>query len=177
MVRKLKHVNKSISNVSSVFVNFENILKRRHQKSIQTKKNQDVSSDSILEKINFTQKHIVKNRSCALLSTQSKESTWNGFLNLKEKWSIISLHINLIPPTHLVQWQKMTSSSTKNIQKFARWCLIYSLSKATNFQTWKLKKTHTAFCVTIKKLKSIILIISNQLWTDMNKNMTLHWKL
>ena len=43
----------------------------------------NVNSDSISEKINSTEKHIVKNQSCALLSTQSKESTWNGFLNLK----------------------------------------------------------------------------------------------
>ena len=93
-----------------------------------------------------------------MLYFQLKESTWNGFLDLKEKWSIISLHINSIPPTHLVQWQKMTSSLTENIQKFARWCLIYSLSKATNFQTWKLKKT---FCFLCDHKETQIYLFSN----------------
>ena len=60
--------------------------------------------DSILQKINSTQKHIVKNQSFALLPTQSKESAWNGFHNLKEHCGIISFLVILIPPTHLVQW-------------------------------------------------------------------------
>ena len=75
------------------------------------------NSDSILESINSTEKRIIKNRSCALLSTQSKESTWNVFLNLKEKCGIISFLVNLIPRNHLLQWQKMTSSLPNNIQK------------------------------------------------------------
>ena len=62
----------------------------------------NVNSDSILEKINSTKKQIIKKRSCALLSTQRKESTWNGFLNLKEQCCIISFLVNLTPPTHLV---------------------------------------------------------------------------
>ena len=75
------------------------------------------NSDSILENINSTEKRIIKNRSCALLSTQSKESTWNVFLNLKEKCGIISFLVNLIPRNHLLQWQKMNSSLPNNIQK------------------------------------------------------------
>ena len=78
------------------------------------------NSDSILENINSTEKRIIKNRSCALLSTQSKESTWNVFLNLKEKCGIISFLVNLIPRNHLLQWQKMTSSLPNNIQKFSQ---------------------------------------------------------
>ena len=102
--------------------------------------NKNVNSDSILKKINFTEKRIIKIRSCALLSIQSQKSTWNGFLNLKEQCGIISFLMNLIPPTHLVQWQKMTSSLPNNIQNFARWYLFYSLSNGTNLQRWKLKK-------------------------------------
>ena len=99
-----------------------------------------VNSDSILEKINSTEKRIVKNRSLALLSTQSKKSTWSGFLNLKEQCGIISFLVNLLSPTQLVQWQKMTSSLPTNIQNFARRYFIYSLSNTSNLQRWKLKE-------------------------------------
>ena len=76
--------------------------------------NKSVNSDSILEKINSAEKRIIKKRSFPLLSTQSKESTWNGFLSLKEQSVIISFLVNLIPPTHLARWQKMTSLPNNN---------------------------------------------------------------
>ena len=79
-----------------------------------------VNFNSILENINSTEKRIIKNQSCALLSTQSKQTTLNGFLNLKKQCGIISFLLSLTPPTHLVQWQKMTSSLRNNIQNFAR---------------------------------------------------------
>ena len=79
----------------------------------------NVNSVSILEKINSTEKRTIKNRSCALLPSQSKESTWNGFLSLKGQSGIISFLVNLSPPTHLIQWQKMTYSLPNNIQNFA----------------------------------------------------------
>ena len=60
-----------------------------------SKKN--LNSDSILEKINSAEKRTIKNQSCTLLSSQSKESTWNGFLNLKEQCGIISFLLSLIP--------------------------------------------------------------------------------
>ena len=66
----------------------------------------NVNSDSILEKINSTENLTIHNRPCTLLSSQSKESTWNGFLDLKEQCGIISFFVNLIPLIHLVQWQK-----------------------------------------------------------------------
>ena len=100
----------------------------------------NVNSDSILEKINSTEKRTIKNRSCDLLSTQSKESTWNSFLNLKEQCGIISFLANLIPPSHLVQWQKMTSSLPNNIQNLARRYFIHSFLNAANLQRWKLKE-------------------------------------
>ena len=78
-----------------------------------------VNFNSILENINSTEKRIIKNQSCALLSTQSKQTTLNGFLNLKKQCGIISFLLSLTPPTHLVQWQKMTSSLRNNIQNFA----------------------------------------------------------
>ena len=83
--------------------------------------------NSILENINSTEKRIIKNRSCALLSTQSKESTWNAFLNLKEKCGIISFLVNLTPPIHLLQWQKMTSPN--NIQNFPRQYSLQSIKR------------------------------------------------
>ena len=58
-----------------------------------------VNSDSILEKISSTEKRIVRNRSSALLSSQSKGSTWKGFLNLKEQCGIISFLVNFLSPT------------------------------------------------------------------------------
>ena len=105
----------------------------------------NVNSDSILEKINSTEKRTIKNQSYALLSSQSKESTWTSFLNFKEQCGIISFLVNLIPPTHLVQWQKMTSLLPKNIHNFARQYHIYSLSNATNLQRWKLKENYNCF--------------------------------
>ena len=105
----------------------------------------NVNFDSISEKINSTEKNIVKNQSCALLSTQSKESTWNGFLNLKQQCNITSFFVNLIPLSHLAQWQKVTSSLPNNIHNFARWYFIYSLSKATKSQRWKLKENSNCF--------------------------------
>ena len=115
----------------------------RNLYKLASKKN--VNSDSILEKINSTEKRTIKNRSCALLSSQSKGSTWNGFLNLKEQCGIISFLVNLIPPTHLVRWQKITSLLSNNIQNIARWSVIYSLSSATNLQRWKLKENLNCF--------------------------------
>ena len=78
-----------------------------------------VNFNSILENINYTEKRIIKNRSCALLSNQSKQAMLSGFLNLKKQCGIISFLLNLTLPTHLVQWQKMTSSLPNNIQNFA----------------------------------------------------------
>ena len=78
-----------------------------------------VNFNSILENISSTEKRIIKNQSCALLSTQSKQTTLNGFLNLKKQCGIISFLLNLTPPTRLVQWQKMTSSLPNNVQNFA----------------------------------------------------------
>ena len=60
----------------------------------------NLNPDSTLEKINSTEKRIIKNRSDALLSTQSKYNTWNSFFNVKEQCDIISFFVNLIPPTH-----------------------------------------------------------------------------
>ena len=111
----------------------------------------NVNSDSILKKINFTEERIIKIRSCALLSIQSQTSTWNGFLNL-------------------VQWQKMTSLLPNNIQNFARWYLIYSLSNGTNLQRWKLKKN---FVCDHKETQIHLFDNNNQLSADMNGEITL----
>ena len=97
------------------------------------------NSDSILENINSTEKRIIKNRSCALLSTQSKESTWNVFLNLKEKCSIISFLVNLIPPNHLLQWQKMTSSLLRYLTIFKNFPRQYSLQSIKRNQPSKME--------------------------------------
>ena len=79
----------------------------------------NLNPDGTLEKINSTEKRIIKNRSCALLSTHSKDNTQNCFVNMKEQCHIISFFVNLIPPTHLVQSQKMTSALPDYIQSFA----------------------------------------------------------
>ena len=59
--------------------------------------------------MNSTEKRAIKNQSRDLLSSESKASTWNGFLNLKEQCGIISCLVNLDSHAHLVQSQKMTS--------------------------------------------------------------------
>ena len=110
----------------------------------------NLNSDSILENINSTEMRTIKNWSCALLSFQSKESTWDGFLNLKEQCGIISFLVSFIPPTHLVQWQKMISW-LPNIQNFARQYLIYCLSNTTNLQRWKLNEKSNCFLCEYKE--------------------------
>ena len=53
--------------------------------------------------------------------------------------------MNIIPSTHSFQWQKMTFSLPENIQNFARRNLIYSLSKTTSLQRWRLKENSNFF--------------------------------
>ena len=145
---------------------------RNPYKVISTK---NVNSGSILENINSTEKHIIKNRSCALLSTQSNKSTWNSFLSLKEQCGI-SFLVNLIPPTHLDQWQKMTSLLPSNIQNFARRYLIYRLLNVSKLQRWKLKENPNCFLCDHKETQIHILITKNKLWKDMNGDITLFQK-
>ena len=87
----------------------------------------------MLEKINSTEKDHQK-RLYALLSTQKKEYTWNGLPNLKEQCGIVSLVVNVISLTHLIEWKKMTFSLPNNIQNFTRRLPIYSLSTQLSFK-------------------------------------------
>ena len=65
----------------------------------------------------------------------------------------MSFLLNLSPTTHLVQWQKMTSSLPNNIKNFTRSYLICSLSNATNLERWKLEENSNCFLYDHKETK------------------------
>ena len=78
-----------------------------------------------IRKDQYYQERILKNDHAFCFQLKVKSLTGMAFSIWKNN-DTFSFLVNFIPPTHLVQFQKMTSLLPNNIKNFARWYFIYS---------------------------------------------------
>ena len=101
----------------------------------------NVRSDTIVNKAivdSNVPSHKNKSKCTKLINIESRETTWNNFMGLKEQSIIIKRILEVTKQKEIQSWQSLLSRFPISIHNFCRRYLIVSLANNSNLYKWKL---------------------------------------